>query len=739
MSGTTHKHLALIALALMLSSCAALESGRTGQDTSAASDQAARAAAVPPQTRTTRLGNGVEQIAEMDIAAAEERQRLIDEINTDGQRRSASHRDTPPTPVTMPDNDVVELNYEQADLRDILADMADALDISLVIDPTIADQVSIRTAQNRPLSFDDIWPLMRLLTREAGVVMERVGNVYYVRRSELQLPVEITTPDQLASTTAAAIMQITPLTYISVSSALELVTPLIEPDGRVTRISNSNTLAITANESQLARINELLSLIDDDPFRNQGIQLYPLGFASAEDLATELHDVLTMIEGANPAYQVMPLARINSLLVTAPASRGFNEISRWVRLLDADRQEQAEQLFQYRVKNLNATELAATLTEVFRTDERDSEERALNAEQRALREQEQMRDAARQALGLTQAEAAQISGQPRDGTLVTQVAVSADLRVSIVADDATNSLLIRANPRDYRQLLATISQLDAVPLQVMINAAIAQITLTDETAFGVDWSRVVESAGGSTRVATSFLPATRGVSGGNGGNGDSGGSSAVGGLLFNRSFLDGAARIDATLQAIAVNNEVRLLARPSVTVINNMEGLIRIGAEVPVQLGETIGTGGFATTNIQYRPTGIELYITPRINDDGVVNLTIRQELSSLSGTSGINENPIFQNQEIETTVVVRDGENVVLGGLIQDNNDRYNTGVPFLNQVPGLGRLFSYQRNDNERQELFIVLRPEIVNLNEYDSTRYREIINRFERAAEMLDDSNF
>ena len=146
--------------------------------------------------------------------------------------------------------------------------------------------------------------------------------------------------------------------------------------------------------------------------------------------------------------------------------------------------------------------------------------------------------------------------------------------------------------------------------------------------------------------------------------------------------------------------------------------------------------GGTATTNIQYRPTGIELQITPRINDDGVVNLTIRQELSSVSGTAGVNQNPIFQNQEIETTVIVRDGENVVLGGLIQESNDRLNSGVPFLNQVPVLGKLFSYQQDNNERTELFIVLRPEIINVNQQATGSYQNMINQFELVAELLNE---
>ncbi|MEX1196418.1 MAG: type II secretion system secretin GspD [Pseudohongiellaceae bacterium] len=710
------KELALCAAVLFLASCAALESPPDepvdGGDSSDGNESRAES------TRATQLGNQPEPSA-AELARREERQRLIEEINREGDAAGLDgYRENPPAPVQPPSNDVVELNYEQADLREVLADLADALDISIVIDPAIDEQVSVRTAQNRSLSYQDIWPLVRLLTREAGVVLEQVGNVYYARQSDLTLPMEITTPDSMGGGTASTVMQITPITHIAVPSALEILQPLLQPEGQVLRIGNSNTVSIIANESQLSRINELLQLIDDDPFRSQGIRLYELDSASATDVAEELGEVLTMIEGDSPAYQVQPLARINALLVTAPANRGFEEITRWVRLLDDADQEQAEQLFRYRVKNLNATELAATLSEVFR---RDNDGESGTDSDRS--EAERRRDMVREAEG-------EDAGEDGDANAmsVTRVAISADLRVSIVADDATNTLLIRGTPRDYRQLLATINQLDSVPLQVMINAAIAQITLTDDTAFGVDWSRVAENLGsGSATVGTSFLP-----------SGGEDGSGGLGGLLFNRSFLDGSARIEATLEAIATNNEVRLLARPSLTVVNNMEGRIQIGSEVPVRLGETATQVG-TTTNIQYRDTGITLGITPRINDDGVVNLTITQNLSSLSEGSGVDENPIFQNQEIETTVVARNGENVVLGGLIQDNNDVLNTGVPFLNRIPGLGGLFSYQRNNNERQELFIVLRPEIMDLNEPDGNNYEAISDRFLRAADMIDDSEF
>ncbi len=653
-----------------------------------------------------------------------ERQALIDEINRNGQGLDYNGMsDTAPQPAdadASPD-DVVELNYEQADLRLVLEELANALDISMVIDPTISQEISIRTAADRPLQRDDIWPLIRLLTRDAGVLIEQVGDVYNARRVQGNLPPEITTPDSLDQATAANLIQVTPLTYVSTSAVVQAITPLLAPDGSVNQLGNRNLLIISGSEYQLERINQLLMLIDSDPFEDQGIHLYQLTNANATEVATELTEILQLIEGENPSYQVKGIERINALLVTAPANRGFDEINRWVRILDSDNQEQVEQLFMYRVKNLVALELAETLSTIFEREDEDvrvttTTDDGNRTPPMAVRTGEDGQTT------LFQPQPAQNQASATPSSQSGNEAVSADLSVRIVADEATNSLLIRATARDYRQLLTTINQLDVVPLQVMVNAAIAQITLNDDTRFGVDWSRIASQADLdpiSTATTTNFVP-------------------NLGGLMFTKGFLDGSARVEATLQAIASNNEVRLLARPSLTVSNNQEGEIQIGAEVPVEAGQAIGPGGVSNTNIQYRPTGIELYITPQINVDGVVNLIIRQVLSSVDASApGVNNNPIFNNQEISTTVVVRNGENVVLGGLIQSDEERLNTGVPGLNRIPVVGGLFSYQQINEERRELFIVLRPEIINLNEETSVQYPEILDRFELAAELFEEN--
>ncbi len=695
----TKNPLALLLVGFALSSCAVLDaqSGASNGGQSSSSSVARKA--------TSR--NAAVVVPQTDDNIAAEQQAIINEINRDGA--ALQYDGVPqlgPIPVESLTENVVEFNYEQADLRLVLEELAAALDVSIVIDPTIDSKVSIRTSSARPLSQEDIWPLVRLLTRDAGVVLNRVGNVYNARKINSALPAEIATPDTLGQGTAARILQITPLTFISTESAVQVIEPLLAPDGQVRTLVGNGTLAISASESQLQRINELLFLVDADPFQNQGIHLYQLFNANALEVAEELTEILLLIEGETPAYQVKGIERINGILVTAPAARGFEEISRWVQILDSVGEEQVEQLFHYQVNNLSAVELAETLSEVFE----DNDDEAPAVANRGNDIENNTLDSVELADGVA--------------VVTNNTVVSANLSLKIVADEATNSLLIRSTARDYRQLLTTINQLDAVPLQVMINAVIAQITLSEATKFGVDWSRIAANSAVdpiSTNASTDFVP-------------------RLGGLLFTKSFIDGASQVDATLEAIAINNDVQLLARPSLTVANNQEGDIQIGSQVPVEQGQSIGTGGIATTNIQYRDTGIVLSITPQINNDGIVNLIIRQELSSVDGgATGVNNNPVFNNQEINTTVVVRNGENVVLGGLIQTDTESLNAGVPGLNRLPVLGRLFSYQQESVERRELFIVLRPEIINLNAETGLEYQDILDRFDMASDLVEASDF
>jgi general secretion pathway protein D len=553
--------------------------------------------------------------------------------------------------------------------------------------------------------------------------------VWEFKLNASNVPVELVTPDALATSTASTVLQVTPLTHISAEAAEAILAPLLQPEGSVVRLGAANVLGISGTPGQLQRINELLAVLDDDPFQNQGIHLYELLNSRAVDVAEELTSLLTLIEGEQPGYQVLGLDRINAVLVVAPAARGFDEVTRWVRILDAESQEQVEQLFVYRVKNLKALTLAETLTQVFSTNE--GAEAQANADARG--EQAAGPNAASLLQSIGPDGVFTVTAQPQNVPAAAgqaESATSANITVTIVADEETNSLLIRATPREFRQLLATLSNMDRITPQVLIHTVIGQVTLTEGTRFGIDWTRVSGSlSSGPARISSRLLPAALY---------DANGNVAAGpgsGLILARSFTDGSAVIDATLHAIAEDNEVTLLARPTILATNNKEGSIHVGQSVPVNNGSTVGVGGTQNFNISYQNVGIDLKITPQISDDGYVNLQIEQALSSVEeGNTGVAGNPTFTDQKISTSVVVSDESTITLGGLIQEEGSDQQSGIPGLLRIPGLGRLFSYTDQQNTRRELFVILRPQIIRSEERDDSVLRAYRDSFTHVSALL-----
>jgi general secretion pathway protein D len=643
----------------------------------------------------------------------------------------------PEVAPALPDisNDSVELNYEQEDLRRVIEQLGNVLGINMLIDPTIDSKVSLRTSPGAPMRYADIWPLLRLLARNAGVTIEQAGAVWEFKLNAATVPVELVTPDALAASTASTVLQVTPLTHLSVEAAETVIMPLLQPEGSVIRLGPANLLGISGTPGQLRRINELLAVLDDDPFQNQGIQLYELLNSRAADVAEELTSLLTLIEGEQPAYQVLGLDRINAVLVVAPAARGFEEVTRWVQILDAESQEQVEQLFVFRVKNLKALTLAETLSKVFVEAEDEAAQQAAPAQQdrstaagplsmvQGLGPNGGVFTLAQSALGALDAG---VADQPSG----TASATSANITVTIVADEETNSLLIRATPREYRQLLATLSNMDRITPQVLIHAVIGQVTLTEGTRFGIDWARVSGSlSSGPARISSRLLPSSLY---------DAAGNVAAGpgsGLILTRSFTDGSAVIDATLHAIAEDNDVTLLARPTILATNNKEGSIHVGQSVPVNNGSTVGVGGTQNFNISYQNVGIDLKITPQISDDGYVNLQIEQALSSVEeGSTGVAGNPTFTDQNITTSVVVSNESTITLGGLIQEEESDQQNGIPGLVKIPGVGRLFAYTNQQTTRRELFVILRPQIIRGDERDDSVLREYRDSFTHVSALL-----
>lgn len=608
----------------------------------------------------------------------------------------------------------VQLDFDQIDIRQVIEIIGDTLGMTMVIDPTVAGKVTLRTSKSKPLRKKDLWPLLQLLLHDAGISIEKVGGVYHLKKTGPNLlpgTIGLAT-GEVTGSELPKVLQITPLRYVSIESAMAALNPLVQPSGRVISLPTLNVIGIIASPKRLARINKLLEIIDADPFSHRGMRLFRLVNAKAADIKTELDKILQAVSGNAPIYHTVALERINALLVVAPPASGFREVETWVEILDESSEESGEQIFIYRVRNLEAKDLASTLESVFKSD-------------RKADEKIPKREETKPKTANNQPETSQPATPKPQVTATTGPPVSADLQVSVVADESTNSLIIKATPRDYRHLMETIYKLDVVPKEVMINAVIAEVQLTEETKFGIDWALLFD------KVATGVnfdIPSI------NVGTNSLTNIAPLKGLIFNFTSGD----LTALLNLLATESEVTVLSRPSILVRNNEEATMNVGTNEPFFTDRSISSSdtNFQTQSIQYKETGVTLKVTPRINEDGIINMKIEQELSQ-KGTERA-AGPSFEERKVTTSVVVRDSNAIVIGGLIEDRNRNDSQSIPLLKDLPLIGKyLFTSTTTANNRKELVLIIVPRIVNPT-FDNYQFLAWFNqRMQMVAKILNDS--
>ncbi len=617
----------------------------------------------------------------------------LQEINQIGQVPTTETLTEQTLDVDLSDDTPIQLDFEQAALRNVITVIADALDLTMTIDPSIGNKITIRTAENKPLTKKDLWPLLQLLLNDANISMNKSEGIYHLTKNASKLPGTIgISPETLTSSSAAEVFQITPLRYITVTSAQTLLKPLIEPKGHLIALPMLNAIGLVTTPQHLKRLNKIINLVDADPFTHRGLRLFRLINSKATEVQSELDKILKALYGkASPTYRVVALERINAILVVSPPKSGFNEVKFWVEILDGRSEESGDQIFIYQVKNLDATKLAVTLSNVFKVDDTVSVRRETIDPKKPQK-------------------------KPAKASVVKPIStiVSAELNVRIVADESSNSLLIRATPRDYRQLLKTISLLDQVPKEVMINVVIAEVTLTESTKFGIDWQSFFR--GSKAGQTDTYLQTNFNVSNSTG-------------LVLNH--VEG--NLNLILNMMDATGDVSILSRPSLLVRNNEEASINVGANEPFVTGETSSTTSeFVTTNVQYKDTGISVKVTPRINDDGIINLDIFQELSQLGETRADLQS--FLTRKIETSVVVRDKSAIVIGGLIEKRQNNSKNGIPFLKDIPIFGNLFASTEMVETRTELVLIIVPEIVNPEADNSPLVRKFKQRMNLVSKLL-----
>ncbi|MGC1301077.1 MAG: hypothetical protein WA840_01775, partial [Caulobacteraceae bacterium] len=257
-----------------------------------------------------------------------------------------------------------------------------------------------------------------------------------------------------------------------------------------------------------------------------------------------------------------------------------------------------------------------------------------------------------------------------------------------------------ATPREYALIEDALRKLDIPPLQVVIEAAISEVTLNDELKYGVQWFfQAHGNQYGLTQSSTSTAAAAN-----------------LPGFVYSTISTNG--NIAATLNALSTVTHVNTLSAPNLLVLNNQTASLQVGDEVPISTGSAVGTvtaNAPVVNSVDYRDTGVILRVTPRVNSSGLVLLDISQEVSEVDNTaSTIADNPIdspvISERKIATSIAVQDGQTIALGGMIQDQITTTRTGVPILSAIPILGALVGSRDNTRARTELLVLLTPRVI-----------------------------
>ena len=488
----------------------------------------------------------------------------------------------------------------------------------------------------------------------------------------------------------------------------------------------------------------MIRAFDIDILAGQSYALFPVGDSDPAKIAGELERVLqAQGEGAlGGVVRVLPMERVNAVLVVSSQPRYIDAAKRFVSLMYRVEDATARAWHVYYVQNGQSADLELLLQRAF-TPRNVSPTpappgaTAPGAQQLTLGGAAAPGGGAATGFGgaagaagpgatggttglpgaagaagaggglganIPQPAAAAEAAPPATEPLSTETgpagAAGTENRIRIIANRVNNALLIYATPSEYEVIEGMLRKIDIIPLQVLIEATIAEVDLNDQLQYGTQFFFKID------HVAETLGPPS--ISG----------FPALGNLSYPSTlpYFVLSKAPNFALAALAAVTKVKVLSAPQVMVLDNQPARLQVGQQVPVLTGtatSTLTTGAPIVNSVDYHATGVIMQVTPRVNSGGLVTLDIAQEVSDVAAqaTNSVTGSPTFDDQTFRTRVAVQDGQTVGMAGLIRDNASEGNSGIPFVKDIPVIGTLFSTQNNSRARTELLVLITPHVVH----------------------------
>ncbi|HLG28790.1 MAG TPA: type II secretion system secretin GspD, partial [Candidatus Brocadiales bacterium] len=596
-----------------------------------------------------------------------------------------------PTPPPTGEKIDVTFNFMNADIREVInVILGDFLKLNYVVDRKVAGAITLHAVGKfYKEELMDIIQLMLNVNGLAMIVKEDVVEVTTIQEARQRSP-NVYIGDDIQERGEDIITQIVPLEYIAPQGIIPTLRGFMTQAGFVVAPNDAHALVISEQASNMERVLSIIKMFDLSVFAGKALKFYDIKHVDVKGLAKELEGVAQSLgavtKGARVEMSFTPFTESNRLLVATRTPELLSTIDLWIQNIDLESEQRVTRLYIYKLQHQKAKDIQPVLTQLY--SEKISGQTAP-----------------------TKPGAPKPPTEGKPGAPPIQKteagAVIREQPMRIIADESTNSLIIKALPADYQEIRSIIEALDASPQQVLIEVVIAEVKLTEALKEGVELflknklKTVTETTDSTTsvkKVGGKQISTTNLV-----------GLAGAGGLL-DLTF----GSVQTIFEILATESSINFLSTPHLVVRDDQKASIQVGEDVPTNTSQATGISTIGIVQqVQYRSVGIIFTVTPHIAENGMVTLDITEEASEIGELISVGglSNPKFTTRKAETSLVIKGGNTVLLGGIIQSKQTNSFNKVPVLGDIPVLGYLFKSIDKKDERTELLVLITPHVIN----------------------------
>lgn len=559
--------------------------------------------------------------------------------------------ETSSSTITAEDgSNLISLNFQNTDINLVINFFSDVTGLTFILGDNVRGPVTV--ISNKKIPVDEALDMLQSILEIKGYAMVRYDKVIKIvtQTEATQKSIEIRTGSTNLADGDRVITQIIPLRYILASEVKNDLQPLISRSGNMMTDDRTNALILTDVASNIRKIMKVLEQLDVQVYGGKiKVEIISLHNAEETALAAKIKNILM---GSKPRLvnylEIVPDARLHALIVITNQSN-IDVVRELVSRLDKESTKSGDNTKVFFLQNSKVEDMAKILGEMLK---------------------------------------------PGANSLI-------DGNINMVTDNRTNALIITTATQNFARIKRLLDQLDVRTPQVLIKALLVEVTLNKENRFGLEWS-YIQGWGEHNPNITGTLTQGFGL------------SSFVGdGIKY--SVVNSAKTLSALIQMLATDQKTNILSTPQVLASNNQQATIRVGEEIPVLKDVSFvktdaSVSGEIVKSYDYKTVAIELVVTPRINMEKDVALDVLLTIKNILGTNVDLNAPILASREAKTSVVVKDGQTIVIGGLMKDDNSVSDSKIPLLGDIPLVGWLFKKQGNTKEKTELMVFITPYVV-----------------------------